>query len=152
MSRPVREASLVSGLMSGFRIQWAPRSNGTLKLRVSVKQRPPIRLVASTRLKLRAAAMPAAPAPTMITSTSAVGPPWPRAGLAASAVAPARKVRRLSLITVRGSWLANGFYAAAQRTQSPENPQVNWGPWPAPWFIGDYPEIVGMNRIETSSD
>jgi hypothetical protein len=46
MSSPVRGASLLSGLMSGEWIQCAPRSNGTLKLRVSVKHRPPIRLVA----------------------------------------------------------------------------------------------------------
>ena len=40
--------------MSGERIQCAPRSNGTLKLRVSVKQRPPMRLVASIQDRLGA--------------------------------------------------------------------------------------------------
>ena len=68
-----RGASLArSGLMSGLWSQCAPRSNGTPKVAVSVTQRPPMRSDASTSTKRRpaaasrrAAAMPAAPAPTI---------------------------------------------------------------------------------------
>ena len=57
--------------------QCAPRSYGTPKVRVSVKQRPPMRSLASISAKrrpaaatLRAAAIPAAPAPMIATSVS----------------------------------------------------------------------------------
>src|SRR5258708_4020443 len=56
--------------------EWAARSNGTPNTVVSVMHRPPIVAAASTRTnrrprvaRRRAAAMPAAPAPTMTTST-----------------------------------------------------------------------------------
>src|SRR5438874_4886572 len=79
----------------------APRSNGTPKLRVSVMQRPPTRSVASSRMKRRpaaamrrAAAIPAAPAPTIITSASPEGATAPSAGDATAAAEPARNDRR----------------------------------------------------------
>ena len=90
--------------MSGMCIQCAPRSNGTPKVAVSVTQRPPMRSLASSSAKrrpaaatLRAAAMPAAPAPTIATSTS------PEAETRAerrrrrrARAEPAMKLRRLS--------------------------------------------------------
>ncbi len=109
----------------------APRSNGTLKLRVSVKQRPPMRPVASTRVKLRpaaeslrAAAILAAPAPTMITSTSAAGPP--DRALAEGGLRHQRgrgTCEKLCVGWAGSRFRAHGwqmvFDAAAQRTQSP---------------------------------
>ena len=77
MSSPAARASLIIGLVSGLCIQRAPRSNGTSKVAVSVRQRPPIWLAASTTITLRlaamirrAAAMPAAPAPITTMSAS----------------------------------------------------------------------------------
>src|SRR6516165_4642816 len=61
--------------MSGMCSQWAPRSKGTPKVLMSVTQRPPTAAPASTKAmrspepdNRRAAAMPAAPAPTITTS------------------------------------------------------------------------------------
>ena len=74
---PRARASLIIGLVSGLCIQRAPRSNGTSKVALSVRQRPPIWLAASTTITLRlaamtrrAAAMPAAPAPITTMSAS----------------------------------------------------------------------------------
>ena len=59
MSSPALRASLIIGLVSGLCIQRAPRSNGTSKVAVSVRQRPPIWPEASTTITLRFAAMDA---------------------------------------------------------------------------------------------
>src|ERR1043166_1102403 len=89
MSSPARALSFATGLMSGMWITCAPRSNGTPNVRLSVMQRPPILSLASTSAKrlpaaatLRAAAIPAAPAPTIAPSVSpeaAAAPPGGRA-------------------------------------------------------------------------
>jgi hypothetical protein len=47
-----------------------------------------------------------------------------------------------------GKW----FLRRGATNAIPGKPAGESDAWPAPWFIGDYPEIVGMNRIETSSD
>ena len=77
ISSPADRASLINGLVSGLCIQRAPRSNGTSNVERSVWQRPPIWFDASTTITLRfaammrrAAAMPAAPAPTTTISAS----------------------------------------------------------------------------------
>jgi hypothetical protein len=82
------------------------------KVRVSVKQRPPIRSLASNNANLRpvgtrrrAAAIPAAPAPTMTTSTSGCGAgaaSTGRAAAAAEAAEAARNERRLNAGMVSG--------------------------------------------------
>ena len=74
-------------------------------MRVSVTQRPPMRSAASINMNFRpavvsrrAAAIPAAPAPTITTSVAVEpGPPAPNAiAGAASAAEAARKERRLT--------------------------------------------------------
>ena len=75
---------------------------------VSVKQRPPVRSLASISAKrrpaaatLRAAAMPAAPAPMIATSVSPEAATAPSAGAEASAAEPARKMRRSTVMVSR---------------------------------------------------
>jgi len=82
-------------------IQCAPRSKGTPNVRVSVMQRPPTVSLASISAKrlpaaatLRAAAMPAAPAPMIATSVSPDAATAPSAGVEANAAEPAMKLRR----------------------------------------------------------
>src|SRR5215210_3051608 len=94
--------------MSGMCTQCAPRSNGTPKVRVSVTHRPPTRSLASISAKrrpaaatLRAAAMPAAPAPTIATSVSPEADTAPSAGADASAAETAMKFRRLRVMVSR---------------------------------------------------
>ena len=113
MLRPVCGASFATGLMSGMWIQCAPRSNGTPNVLVSVKQRPPIRSLASISAKRRlaaatrrAAAMPAAPAPIIAMSTSPSAPVAASERLAAVAAEAARRDRRLKADMVPGSGLA----------------------------------------------
>src|ERR1700730_366890 len=91
--------------MSGMWIQCAPRSYGTPKMLVLVRQRPPTTSLASIRAKRRLAAMtrraaatPAAPAPMMATSTSPEAGAAPSAGRATAAAVPARNKRRLMLM------------------------------------------------------
>ena len=102
----------------------------------------------------RAAAMPAAPAPTMMTSTSVAGPPgaappWPNAGRAAKAAAPARKVRRLRRLTVPGfmvgNWFLRGGAANAIPLQNRILPQFCW-------FTLRCRQLAAMNRIAMSFD
>src|SRR5260370_24526188 len=73
------------------------------KVRVSVKQRPPQRSLASRTTNLRpaaatrrAAAMPAAPAPTIKTSKSGRAAGAASTGAAATATEPARNARRFT--------------------------------------------------------
>ena len=77
LGRLLSRAIGVSGLRSATWIQEAPWSKGVPSERLSVKARPPMRLPASSTRTVRpsassrrAAAMPAAPAPTTSTSTS----------------------------------------------------------------------------------
>ena len=109
-SSPAARASLIIGLVSGLCIQRAPRSNGTSKVVVSVRQRPPIWPAASTTITLRlaammrrAAAMPAAPAPiTTMSASRGNGAPKaraPRAGATAKAADAERKSRRVIVMS-----------------------------------------------------
>ena len=126
ISRPAARASLIIGLVSGLCIQRAPRSNGTSKLAVSVWQRPPIWLVASTTITLRfaamirrAAAMPAAPAPITTMSASrgngAAATRPVNAGLTARAADADRKLRRVIVM----SW----FPGTCRKSMEKENSQ-----------------------------
>ena len=110
ISRPAARASLIIGLVSGLCIQRAPRSNGTSKVVLSVTQRPPIWLAASTTITLRlaamirrAAAMPAAPAPiTTMSASRGSGAPHalPQSdGVAANAADAERKPRRVIVMS-----------------------------------------------------
>ena len=109
-SSPAPRPSLIIGLVSGLCSQRAPRSNGTSKVVVSVRQRPPIWPAASTTITLRfaarmrrAAAMPAAPAPITTISASrgngAARARPPRTGAAAKPADAERKSRRVIVMS-----------------------------------------------------
>ena len=126
----------------GVWIQCAPRSNGTPKILVSVTQRPPTSPAASSTTNApageaatrRAAAMPAAPAPTMTTSTGRTvalpaAPDGCRLAAAARRSRPrakaaeaARNERRVRRFMVSDCWRSGRRHHAGMRLL----PQFVW--------------------------
>ncbi len=131
ISKPALVASAITGLRSGWRMKRAPMSNGAPNVCVSVKQRPPIRPVASISAKRarvpemrRAAAMPAAPAPMIAISTLSAD--WAaRAGAAAAAAEnadAARNRRRVRAARVRAA-MVNRLLIRSHHASRPRRPQ-----------------------------
>src|SRR5262245_8321475 len=135
-TNPWASARRVKGFSSGECIQWQPWSNGRRKVTVSVKARPPIRSRPSStrtrlpdRSSLSAAARPATPAPTTMTSYALMATPiiTPHRGACAAprAAAAPRLTRRRVAATVPSDSGSDGNPAAGRLAMTKTRPMMS---------------------------